>query len=751
MASRIAPRRGDFGIACRLLALVTLLCVPTQVEALDKFWDGGAAPAGLDGIFSDRANWNTVLAPDSNDVAHFGVSSPPSPFQFVYTVSFSANANTSSLIVEEDFVTFDLNGHTYTNNHSPFIVATQIGNQSGRFGQLTVNNGLLDINSVLFVGVAGGFGTLTFAQGGSVQSDFFARIGASGSSGTVNVSGSSSSEWIHAGELSVGWGGTGTMNITAGGEVQNNKGIIADGGGTGTVTVSGFTSQWFNSLDLVIGNGGNGTLNINSEGVVQNDSGHVSFVAGHTGAVNVDGRLARWFNSGSLFVGDLGSGTMSITGGGEVTSVGAAVGAAAGAAGAVTISGADILGFSSEWINSGDLNVGGGGLGTLDIMAGGRLSTDKGFIGRDAGSMGEVNVDGFRSFWDSGTNLTVGAAGAGVLNITASGGGGVVSDEGVLGRDVGSTGTVTITGDDSVWVSDFLSVGVLGHGTVNVTDGGLLNTVSAVIGVEMGSVGEVKVDGVGSLWTNSGLIFVSSFGPGTGTLAVTNGGTVSAQGGMIVRLLGTLRGNGQIIGNVSNIGVVAPGLSPGALHVTGGFTQGVQGKLDIELAGTTASAEYDQLLVSGAVALGGALKVSLTNGFTPTSGMSFDILDWGSISGTFATLTLPTLGAGLVWNDSQLYLTGALSVGLPGDFNADSAVNAADYVVWRKNPGGIYSPDDYNIWRAHFGQTAGSGASSALPLPPSALESAVPEPAGFVLLSIGVIMGLAVRRRPSAE
>ena len=34
---------------------------------------------------------------------------------------------------------------------------------------------------------------------------------------------------------------------------------------------------------------------------------------------------------------------------------------------------------------------------------------------------------------------------------------------------------------------------------------------------------------------------------------------------------------------------------------------------------------------------------------------------------------------------------------LPGDFNRDGSVDAADYVVWRKNPGGIYTPDDYNV------------------------------------------------------
>ena len=47
---------------------------------------------------------------------------------------------------------------------------------------------------------------------------------------------------------------------------------------------------------------------------------------------------------------------------------------------------------------------------------------------------------------------------------------------------------------------------------------------------------------------------------------------------------------------------------------------------------------------------------------------------------------------------------------IPGDFNHDGTVDAADYVVWRKTDG-----DDqpgYNTWRANFGQPAGSGSGA---------------------------------------
>src|SRR5262249_51537025 len=65
--------------------------------------------------------------------------------------------------------------------------------------------------------------------------------------------------------------------------------------------------------------------------------------------------------------------------------------------------------------------------------------------------------------------------------------------------------------------------------------------------------------------------------------------------------------------------------------------------------------------------------------------------------------------------------------GLPGDFNGDGKVDAADYITWRKGFGATYAQSDYSTWRSDFGQTPGSGsgaidfASGAVPEPNSAL------------------------------
>jgi hypothetical protein len=75
--------------------------------------------------------------------------------------------------------------------------------------------------------------------------------------------------------------------------------------------------------------------------------------------------------------------------------------------------------------------------------------------------------------------------------------------------------------------------------------------------------------------------------------------------------------------------------------------------------------------------------------------------------------------------------------GLPGDYNEDGIVNAADYVVWRKNPAGFGGdPAGYNTWVENFGEgVPGAGGSGA-----------VPEPGGMTALVIAVAFLAAGRR-----
>jgi parallel beta-helix repeat protein len=72
-----------------------------------------------------------------------------------------------------------------------------------------------------------------------------------------------------------------------------------------------------------------------------------------------------------------------------------------------------------------------------------------------------------------------------------------------------------------------------------------------------------------------------------------------------------------------------------------------------------------------------------------------------------------------------------------GDFNGDGAVNAANYVVWRKDDG---TQPGYDQWRANFGATAPEAG---------ALGATVPEPSAilFACLVVMVVVAELVRIR----
>lgn len=93
-----------------------------------------------------------------------------------------------------------------------------------------------------------------------------------------------------------------------------------------------------------------------------------------------------------------------------------------------------------------------------------------------------------------------------------------------------------------------------------------------------------------------------------------------------------------------------------------------------------------------------------------------------------------------------------VSDGLPGDYNGDGEVDAADYTVWRDsfgltgdqvadgNEDNIVNEDDFLLWRENFGRTelgGGGGASAA---------AAVPEPA-TLSLAIWCALTLVLWRR----
>ncbi len=235
-------------------------------------------------------------------------------------------------------------------------------------------------------------------------------------------------------------------------------------------------------------------------------------------------------------------------------------------------------------------------------------------------------------------------------------------------------------------------------------------------------------------------------------LTTVNAGAVSVTGSIagdaVVNSGGTLGGTGTIDGTVTvnSGGVFAPGMSPGTITVRG-LTLASGSALNFELGDPLR--DHIMLTNSGNVSLGGALNVSLLPGYTPTIGQTFPLFEGsvGSITGAFSSFVPP------VFNDLMIDLrqiAGSLAlqvVGatLPGDFNNDGAVDARDYVVWRKGFGNPYTQTHFNTWRANFGQPGGAGSAAT---GSASANTAVPEPMSFALLLLSAAALFIVRRTP---
>jgi hypothetical protein len=139
----------------------------------------------------------------------------------------------------------------------------------------------------------------------------------------------------------------------------------------------------------------------------------------------------------------------------------------------------------------------------------------------------------------------------------------------------------------------------------------------------------VRPTGTGELTIGPNITIKTGTAPGTigsPTLPLIIQGTISAEtaGKTIVVTGSTITNDGTVLAKVG-----------GLVSVTGPFTQSNTGTLAFELGGTLAS-EFGKLTSSTAVTLDGTLDISVTGGFTPTSGNEFEIMTFGSVSGDFA-------------------------------------------------------------------------------------------------------------------
>jgi hypothetical protein len=256
----------------------------------------------------------------------------------------------------------------------------------------------------------------------------------------------------------------------------------------------------------------------------------------------------------------------------------------------------------------------------------------------------------------------------------------------VAGQGWTATGTAQISGSGAIRGS-FAG----GAATSILTSGG-----GIVIG-DNNSATTISFDGSATVATDSALMFVSpntvtlrgatvlandSQLTATNGLLLANGATLTATGNAVVEgavtnrgsvggptgagrfltFLSGVNGDGNYSGNTRFQTSFAPGNSPALVTFAGNASFAADARLEMELGGLAPGAGHDKIVVTGLLDIGGArLEVLYWDGFFASAGDVFDLFDWGSLSGTFGSVALPTLVDGLVWN-MQLYIDGTISV-----------------------------------------------------------------------------------------
>ena len=183
-------------------------------------------------------------------------------------------------------------------------------------------------------------------------------------------------------------------------------------------------------------------------------------------------------------------------------------------------------------------------------------------------------------------------------------------------------------------------------GTLDTRNGGVisLSTTNPTT-----NTGTIQVGAGSSFSTNKNLVQ-------TGGLTDIDG-TFAANGGANNDLLdiqdGTLQGSGRIEANVRNDGLVLPGDSPGILTITKNYVQTSSGILGIEINGEVLGTGYDRLAVTGTGTIAGTLNVTLNYG--PEYGTLYTVATFGSYTGTFSTLNMPS-NLEIIYNSSNIQL-----------------------------------------------------------------------------------------------
>ncbi|WP_197527701.1 hypothetical protein [Posidoniimonas polymericola] len=226
----------------------------------------------------------------------------------------------------------------------------------------------------------------------------------------------------------------------------------------------------------------------------------------------------------------------------------------------------------------------------------------------------------------------------------------------------------------------------------------------------------------------------------------------------VVELSGAFADNNLVL-------TVDPTTGEGQLRNSSPFIIQVQGYSVLSGSGSLDDANWTSLESGSAAGWDDAASDEFSlNELVPTgdaligAGQSYSLGDMFLVGGDEdLTLEFVLSVDGVAEVRQGLVQYGAIPAGVPGDYNNNGIVDAADYTIWRDNVGpgslpneGGISPGtvdnaDYAFWASRYGSTSGVGAGAG------AAPASVPEPGALAAVLWGLLAacGLVARRRPA--
>ena len=458
-----------------------------------------------------------------------------------------------------------------------------------------------------------------------------------------------------------------------------------------TLTLNG-TSAWTNNGDMNLGESAGSASTILVKDAASLYSGwriHLGWHNGATGQMTIANSAAltinAWFSIGheggngilnlqdtsrlwvlwDMNVTDVGTGDglMNIKDTAQVSVASMFVGKGVASSGVVNQTGGAVLGRA----DGNELHIGFHGAGAWNMTAGSlRLDNHWFIVGRYTDGPGVLNVSGgiVNHNTTSGKLFRVGEDGTGILNISGTGSVTTISDRLDIGSNASGNGTVNLDGGS---LSVRRVAGGAGTSAFNF-NGGVLRALPNANVDFMSNIGLVNVLAGGAVIDTGvatiGITQALQDGSGNGGLTKLGTGTLDLNGvntytGPTLVSAGTLGGNGVINGSVTvAVGAnLAPGVAVGTLSINNNLTLNGTTTMEVSKDGDVASS--DLAAVSGALTMGGKLKVVVAGTNALAVNDTFNVFDWGTRSGSFTTTELPS---GYTWDLSKLTTDGTIRV-----------------------------------------------------------------------------------------